>query len=206
MGNSATPWRGAWALMVFLQLFCVISLLVPTTTMIAYCCWAEGRLKDPTPGKAQMLCPHKPHVALVKGAEHPWNAQAHCLHVGRTAPGPICFTLVGAKGWLLGIFPFLHLCPHHPLGYRPGFGSWATGESETFYFGVLKVVFLWGNLNWGSDRNWSFQIIEKYNWKIELRMWERINWTALFDHWRNGSLRFLRNCPHRPSRKLWRWH
>lgn len=97
--------------MVFLQLFCVISLLVPKTTMIAYCCRAEGRLKDPTPRKAQMLCPHKPHVALVKGAEHPWNAQAHCLHVGRTAPGPICFTLVGAKGsWV-----FSHFCISAPI-------------------------------------------------------------------------------------------
>lgn len=86
-----------------------------------YCCGAGGCLKDPTPGKAQMLCPHKPHAPLVKGAEHSWNPQAHCLHVGRTAPGPICFTMVGAQGsWVsfslvFGPLPTVPVFPPSPI-------------------------------------------------------------------------------------------
>lgn len=116
-----------------------------------YCCGAGGCLKDPTPGKAQMLCPHKPQAPLVKGAEHSWNPQAHCLHVGRTAPDPICFTMAGAQGsWVsfsLVLVPLPTVPVFSPITCRVTdlisvTSMWTTGESETSHSGVLKVVLL----------------------------------------------------------------
>lgn len=197
MGNSTTPWRGAWALIVFLQLFWVILLSVPTQLWLLL--WSRGVSERSHTRESPDALPPQATCTSCERRRAFLESTGPLLACGQDSTWPHMFYYGWCSG-LLGIFlPCLRISANisclSPITYHVTdlisvTSMWTTGESETFHSGVLKVVLLWGNLNWGTDRNWSFQIIGKYNWKIELGLCKRENWTAWFEPWENWSLRF----------------
>lgn len=152
---------------------------MPIIIIIVYCCWAERCLKEPTPGKTQMLSPPRTtctSCARLTGPLAP--AASLCVWAGQH---------LAPYGWLRvsvwrvhGLFLWL-LCYLYPRVALPALSSFPSSYKHGFSYKyeshqwVPKLLTLacsinvvWAIVIWGTQSNRSFKIMGTCDWKIEL--------------------------------------